>query len=48
MCASTPPCCHHTQIKRLKALNATASFTMAGIYPFAADYFKIYTPEYIK
>lgn len=36
------------QIKRLKAINATASFTMAGIYPMAKDYFSIYEPKNIK
>lgn len=36
------------QIKRLKAINATASFTMASLYPMAKDYFSIYQPQYIK
>jgi hypothetical protein len=49
LCCLSPPCCHFpTQIKRLKAISATASFTMASTYTMAKDYFSIYKPEYIK
>jgi hypothetical protein len=36
------------QLKRLKAINATVSFTMGAMYPMAKDYFNIYNKKQLR